>query len=175
MSSFGVWFTGLSGSGKTTLAVLLAKELRREYGLEPRHLDGDVLRNAVCKDLGFSAEDRNENITRAMAIASWMVYFGKMVPLCSFITPYEALREKAKIVVPNLLMVHVNCPLEICEERDPKGLYARVRAGEIPNFTGIDAPFEPVECADLVLRSNEEDAYDCVQEIIDRLKDKGWL
>lgn len=173
--TFAVWFTGLSGSGKTTLSVMLTARLRDLYFLEAQQLDGDVCRKTVCADLGFSPEDREENITRVMAIAAWHVHHDTRPMICSFISPYEARRQKVKKVIPNCLMVEVRCPVEVCERRDVKGLYAKARSGEIPEFTGISAPYERVECADLIVHTNNESPERMVQQIITLLKQKGWL
>ena len=175
--TFCIWLTGLSGSGKTTLANILTRFLSEDHTpkLNVCQLDGDIVRSTVCADLGFSPEDRNENITRMIGVASWLVHYGGIVPICSFISPYEALRSKAKKAISRCLMVEVCCPVEICEQRDPKGLYKRARAGEIPQFTGISAPFEDVECADLTVHTNTESPERIAMQIVAKLKQKDWL
>jgi adenylyl-sulfate kinase len=140
-----VWLTGLSGAGKSTLAEGLSEQLRSE-GLHPLMIDGDGLREELCRDLGFSAEDRMENIRRAGAIALLAARSGVM-SICSLISPLRSEREAirslcAKRGVP-FLEVYVSTPLSTCEHRDPKGLYKKARAGMIPQFTGIDSPYEP--------------------------------
>ena len=140
-----VWLTGLSGAGKSTLAEGLSEQLRGE-GVNPLMIDGDGLREELCRDLGFSAEDRMENIRRAGAIALLAARSGVM-SVCSLISPLRTERDAirslcAKRGVP-FLEVYVSTPLSTCEHRDPKGLYKRARAGMIPQFTGIDSPYEP--------------------------------
>ena len=135
-----VWFTGLSGSGKTTLSssvhdVLLARGFRVEL------LDGDDLRNHLNRDLGFSRRDRDENVRRIGFVAELLARNGILV-LVSAIAPYRNAREEVRRRIGNFMEVHVNAPLEVCEKRDPKGLYRRARAGEIQGFTGIHDPYE---------------------------------
>jgi len=135
-----VWFTGLSGSGKTTLSssvrgVLVARGFRVEL------LDGDVLRKTLNRDLGFSKRDRDENVRRIGFVAHLLTRNGILV-LVSAIAPYRDTREEVRCRIGNFMEVHVNAPLEVCEKRDPKGLYRRVRAGEIHGFTGIHDPYE---------------------------------
>lgn len=172
---FCIWITGLSASGKSTTADMVAKLLRHEYQCQIRHLDGDIVRETVCSDLGFSPEDRRDNINRMIGVASWMVHYTDNVPIASFITPYEELRRKVKMAIPRCLMVELRCPLEICEARDPKGLYKKARSGEIPNFTGIGAPFERVECADLVCYSGNESVERIASQIVAKLRQLEWV
>lgn len=140
-----IWLTGLSGSGKTTLAKTLEGFI---------HLDGDVLRKGVSKDLGFSPEDREENIKRAITVASYLDGEGKDV-VCSFITPYNRLQNLVKKRIPESCLVFVKCPLSLCIQRDPKGLYEQVRKGNIKNFTGIDAPYEDPRDPDYIIDTCE--------------------
>ncbi|NJL49280.1 MAG: adenylyl-sulfate kinase [Leptolyngbyaceae cyanobacterium SM2_5_2] len=136
-----VWFTGLSGAGKTTITQALAEKLKSEgYSLEI--LDGDIVRENLTKGLGFSKEDRDENIRRIGFVAQLLTRNGVMV-LVSAISPYREVREEVRDRIGNFIEVHVSAPLEVCEERDVKGLYKRARAGEIKSFTGIDDPYEP--------------------------------
>lgn len=146
-----VWLTGLSASGKSTIAFTLAQQLHAQ-GVRTFVLDGDNLRHGLCRDLGFSAEDRAENIRRASAVAALMVEAG-IVVIAAFISPRRSMRADARAAVleGRFVECHVDCPVEVCAERDPKGLYARAMAGEIRNFTGIDAPYEPPETPELVL------------------------
>ncbi len=136
----GLWLFGLSGAGKTTLGDRLP-------GVR---LDGDILRAGVCKDLGFSRIDRGVNINRAISIAAWELEHEKQV-IATFITPYERLRASIRNRLPGIGLVWITCPLAVCIERDPKGLYKKAIAGEIPDFTGISAPFETPKDFDLAI------------------------
>jgi adenylyl-sulfate kinase len=144
-----IWFTGLSGAGKTTIATRLDRRLHA-LGRHTALLDGDVLREGLCRDLGFSDADRVENIRRAGEVARLMTDAGLIV-LAAFISPFRADRRMVRALFPPgaFLEVHVDAPLAVAEARDPKGLYRRARAGEIARFTGIDSPYEPPEAAEL--------------------------
>lgn len=137
-----LWFTGLSGSGKSTVAIALERELQRR-GLLCRILDGDNIRSGINANLGFSAEDRRENIRRIAEVAKLFVDTG-IITIASFISPTEDLRSLARDIIgaENFKEIYISTPLEECERRDVKGLYARARRGEVKNFTGISAPFE---------------------------------
>lgn len=137
-----IWLTGLSGAGKTTLAAALEREIHRK-GYFTKMFDGDVIREGVNKDLGFSDEDRMENIRRTAEIAKLFVDHGLIV-ICSFISPTENMRKLASDIIgkERFIEVYVNCPLEVCEERDVKGLYKKARQGLIKNFTGIGSVYE---------------------------------
>jgi len=135
------WFTGLSGSGKSTLAHAVEERLFQQ-GFNTYVLDGDNVRHGLCADLGFSNEDRKENIRRISQMSKLFVEAGIIV-LTAFISPFRIDRDNArKIVAPDFHEIYCNCPLEVCEMRDVKGLYKRARAGEIKHFTGIDSPYE---------------------------------
>ncbi|SDW13707.1 adenylyl-sulfate kinase [Paenibacillus sp. CF384] len=138
-----LWFTGLSGAGKTTTAKAVEKKLL-ERGRRVELLDGDELRATICKGLGFSMEDRFENIRRISYIANLLSRNGVDV-LVSAISPYKAMREYAKEQIPSFVEIYVKCPLHVCEMRDVKGLYAKARAGEITRFTGVSDPYEEPE------------------------------
>jgi adenylyl-sulfate kinase len=125
-------------------------------------LDGDVLRRSVCKDLGFSTMDRETNIQRAISIAAWEIYHIGHPVIASFITPFESLRQEIRQRLPDVTLVWVDCPIEVCEQRDPKGLYKRVRNGEIKEFTGIDSPFEEPKDYDIRLRTDMLTVNECV-------------
>ncbi len=140
-----LWFTGLSGSGKSTIAKQLEK-LMFEHGYTTAILDGDNVRNGLTKNLSFTEEDRTENIRRIAEVAKLFAENG-IICLCCFVSPTRAIRNLAKDIIgnDNFLEIYVNTPLEVCEQRDVKGLYKKARAGEVKNFTGIDAPFEAPE------------------------------
>lgn len=169
-----VWFTGLSGSGKSTLAGWLEHRLHQR-GVHTFMLDADAVRRRLNADLGFSAEDRRENLRRFTEVARLFADAG-LVTLVAAITPYESIRERAReqIGAPRFVLVHVATPLEICEARDPKGLYARARAGELPQFTGIDAPYEEPQRFDLRILP-ESDPTEATDRIIDLLATRGLL
>jgi adenylylsulfate kinase len=165
-----IWFTGLSGSGKTTLANGLEQELFKS-GYKTFILDGDNLRSGLCKDLGFSDEDRSENIRRVAEVARLMIDSGIIV-LAAFVTPFEKDRELvAKLLGDeDLVSIYVDCPLNICEQRDVKGLYKKARSGELKNFTGINSPFEVPQHPDLTLRTAEFSKESLVQDILNYIK-----
>lgn len=172
-----LWFTGLSGSGKSTVAVALEYELIRRGRICYR-LDGDNIRLGINKNLGFSAEDRTENIRRISEIAKLFVDTG-VIALTSFISPYRADRESARALHQQAGMefieIYVDCPLSEAERRDPKGLYKKARAGEIKNFTGISDPYEAPEQPDLVLKTAEMDVATEVQALLSLLEARGFL
>ena len=160
-----VWLTGLSGSGKSTIAQALERRLHAG-GFFTKLLDGDNIRVGLSNNLGFSAADREENIRR-IAEAAKLFLDGGIICLCSFVSPTQAIRDLAREIVgpADFLEVYVNAPLEVCEDRDVKGLYRKARAGEIKDFTGIDAPFEAPETPFLELKTGEE----TLDESVDRL------
>ncbi|REF27047.1 adenylylsulfate kinase [Xenorhabdus cabanillasii] len=151
-----IWFTGLSGSGKSTLAGMLEHALFSQ-GIKTYLLDGDNVRHGLCRDLGFSEADRQENIRRVGEVAKLMVDAG-LVVLTAFISPGRAERQKIRQSMESgqFIEVFVDTPLAICESRDPKGLYKKARAGEIPNFTGIDAIYEAPEQPDIYLDGSQD-------------------
>ena len=170
--SIVVWFTGLSGSGKSTLANMVEKKLFGN-GVHTYTLDGDNIRKGLNNNLGFSKEDRRENLRRISEVAKLFVDSGTVV-IASFISPLKADRDVVKNIIgrANFVEVFVNTPLEVCEERDVKGLYKKARAGEIKNFTGIDAPYEAPQNPDIEIKTNEERAENSAEEIISILKIK---
>ena len=172
-----IWFTGLSGSGKSTVAVALEQALFAQGRLVYR-LDGDNVRHGINKNLGFSAEDRAENIRRIGEIAKLFVDSG-VLALSSFVSPYRTDRDIVRKLHEDdgmdFIEIYVNVPLAVAEERDPKGLYKKARAGEIPNFTGISDPYEAPEKPELVLNSHEMSLEDEVIAVIDLLKQRGVL
>lgn len=170
-----LWFTGLSGSGKSTISVELEKQLH-ERNLRTYRLDGDNIRHGLNKNLGFSAEDRTENIRRIGEVSKLMIDAG-LFTLTAFISPYKEDRDQVRQLVGNgdFIEVYVKASLDACEKRDPKGLYKKARAGEIKGFTGIDAPYEQPENPEIILDTNELSVTESAQEIIEYLKENGYL
>lgn len=167
-----VWLTGLSGSGKSTIARELESRL---HGLSRLCfvLDGDNLRHGLCADLGFAAEDRKENIRRAGHVASLMVDAGVIV-VTAFVSPFRADRAAARdLLGADMIEAYVDAPLATCEQRDPKGLYKKARAGQIPDFTGISSPYEPPEAPELHVRTGDAPLAACVEAIVQSLIDRG--
>lgn len=149
-----IWMTGLSGAGKTTLSISVQDELKKR-GYFTKIFDGDVMRKGLCKDLGYTIEDRKENIRRIAEVAKIYLDSGIIV-ICSFITPTKAMREMARDIIGHELFIetYINAPLDVCEKRDAKGLYAKARQGLIKNFTGIDSVFEPPEKPEIEVRTD---------------------
>lgn len=170
-----VWLTGLSGSGKSTLAHQLEQRLL-EAGRLTYVLDGDNLRHGLCGDLDFSPESRTENIRRAGEVAALLADVGAIV-LASFISPYRSDRKRVRSTIgtDHFLEVHVDASLEVCEGRDPKGLYKKARQGLIPEFTGIDAPYEPPENPQVRVDTGKLSIQDAAAEIQKALSDLGFL
>jgi len=164
--SIVIWFSGLSGSGKSTLANEIQLELHKKL-ISAYILDGDNLRNGLNKDLGFTAEDREENIRRVAEVSKILLDAGSVV-LSAFISPFEKDRETAKTIVgkENFIEVYVQCPINICESRDVKGLYKKARNGEISNFTGISSPFEPPVNPDITLSTGIKSIKECSDELL---------
>jgi len=170
--SFLIWFTGLSGSGKSTIANLLERRLH-ELNIHTYSLDGDNLRSGVNKGLTFSKEDRNENLRRTAEVANLFINAGVVV-LAAFISPYIKMREEIKEIVgaDNYIEVYVNTSLEVCEERDVKGLYKKARRGEIKDFTGINSPFEPPINPTIEIKTPLYSPEEAVDKIMDVIKSK---
>ncbi|MBT2970204.1 MAG: adenylyl-sulfate kinase [gamma proteobacterium symbiont of Ctena orbiculata] len=170
-----LWFTGLSGSGKSTLAHALEEELHQR-GCRTYVFDGDNVRHGLCRDLGFSTEDRSENIRRIGEMSKLFVDAG-VIALTAFISPIREDRERARGLFPHgdFIEVYVNCPLEVCETRDVKGLYKKARAGEIPNFTGISAPYEPPNKPEITIETQDRTVEECVDELIGTLEQRGVI
>jgi adenylyl-sulfate kinase len=170
---FTMWFTGLSGAGKTTVAMALVEELRAR-GLKAERLDGDVVRQSLTRDLGFSKEDRDKNIERVTFVAKLLSRNGVGV-LASFISPYRATRDMVRRETTNFIEVFVYAPLEVCAERDVKGLYAKAFAGEIPEFTGVSDPYEEPLNAEIVLSTHKETVEESVTKCLAYLEQHGYL
>jgi adenylylsulfate kinase len=164
-----IWFTGLSGSGKTTLANALEKNLY-EKGFLTQILDGDIIRSGINNNLGFSPEDRMENIRRIAEIAKLLLNSG-VICICAFVSPTENIRNLVCDIIgnPDFLEVFISTPLEVCESRDVKGLYQKARAGEIKNFTGISAPFEIPQNAVLSIDTSNKSVEECVNLLLDKI------
>jgi sulfate adenylyltransferase len=170
-----VWLTGLSGAGKSTIAGILARRLESRSRTVTL-LDGDVVRTHLSKGLGFSKEDRDTNIRRIGFVASEIVRHDGIV-ICAVVSPYESTRNEVKQQVgpDSFVLVHVATPLEECERRDTKGLYAKARRGEIKGLTGIDDPYEPPSSPDIVLQTTNCDAQTCAEDIWRLLEQKRFL
>jgi len=161
-----VWFTGLSASGKSTIAHHLEKQLH-EMGHSTYVFDGDNVRHGICNDLGFSEKDRSENIRRIGEMTRLFIEAG-IIAITAFISPYKKDREMVRKLTGNdrFIEVYVKCPIEVCETRDPKGIYQKAKRGDIQNFTGISAPYEPPEHPDLTIESNIEDINSSVKKVL---------
>lgn len=167
-----LWFTGLSGSGKTTIAIALEQELNKR-GLLTQILDGDNIRAGINNNLGFNEADRTENIRRIAEITKLFVNCG-VITICCFVSPTEEIRNLAKKIIgtSDFVEVFVNTPLETCEQRDVKGLYAKARKGEIKDFTGISSPFEAPKNPEIEVKTNELTVQESVKRIIEKLEIK---
>lgn len=173
--SFVLWFTGLSGSGKSTLANAVEKELfKMNYNVTV--LDGDNVRHGLCSDLGFTKDDRNENMRRVSEVSKLFVEAGTIV-LAAFVSPYREDREQVRSRLPHgdFYEVYCQCDIEVCEERDPKGLYARARKGEITNFTGISAPYEEPIKPDMIVDTSKLSIKEEVEHIISAIQSKRLI
>lgn len=170
-----IWFTGLSGSGKSTVADYVAR-LLHQRGVHTAILDGDNVRLGLNNDLGFSPEDRTENIRRISEVAKLFTSFGT-INLLAFISPYRADRNKAREIQNDgdFVEVYVDAPLEVAEERDPKGLYKKARAGIIPSFTGISAPYEAPEKPEIHLHTDGQTPLESAKEVVKKLEDMGII
>lgn len=170
-----LWLTGLSGAGKSTLAHAVEEKLHR-IGCSTFVLDGDNIRHGLCSDLGFSQEDRIENIRRVGEMAKLMLEAG-IITITAFISPFKSDRSFARKLVPHgeFLEIYCRCPLEICEKRDVKGFYKRARAGEIQDFTGISSPYEAPDKPELIVDTGERSLDESAAAVIGLLKSRGAL
>ena len=175
MESLGatVWTTGLSGSGKTSIARGLEKRLR-ERGVKVEILDGDVVRTNLSKGLGFSKEDRDINIRRIGFVANLLSRNG-VVAITAAISPYRAIRDEVRDHTERFIEVYVEAPLDVCESRDVKGMYAKARAGEIKGFTGIDDPYEAPLNPEVVCHTATETVDESVERIVSELERRGYI
>jgi len=174
-SSPVVWLTGLSGSGKSTIGNALEQALF-ERGIKTQVLDGDNIRMGINKDLGFSDDDRKENMRRISEVAKLFAESGTLT-ITAFISPFREERDKCKDIIgrDNFVEIFIDANLEVCEGRDPKGLYKKARAGEIPNFTGIDSPYESPKKPDLTIKSGDYTVEECVEQILCYLEEKDII
>jgi adenylylsulfate kinase len=171
---FTLWFTGLSGAGKTTISEIVEKDLRRRFG-RVEVLDGDIVRTNLSKGLGFSREDRDTNILRIGFVAELLTRNGVGV-IVSAISPFKEARDQVRRNIgEDFLEVYVDAPIEVCAERDVKGLYKKAFAGEIPQFTGVSDPYEPPAAPELHIKTNEEEPNESARRVIAMLEDLSYL
>ena len=170
---FTLWFTGLACSGKSVLADAIAEELKKRE-MKVERLDGDIVRKSLTKDLGFSDGDRRMNIERVTFVAKLLTRNGVAV-LASFISPFNDIRAYSRKEIGTYILVYVKCPIEVCEQRDVKGMYAKARAGEIKNFTGIDSPFEEPDMVDIIVNTSKQTVEESKDLILKALDNMGYL
>src|SRR5579871_6009628 len=170
---FTLWFTGLSGSGKSTIAERVALKLEKK-GVPVEILDGDVVRTHLSKGLGFSHEDRDENIKRVGFVCQLLSRHGVAV-IASVISPYRQARDYNREQIKDFVEVYTLCPVEVCEGRDLKGLYQKARAGEIKGFTGVDDPYEPPLKPEVTCKTDVESVEESVNKVIRKLEELGYL
>lgn len=170
---FTAWFTGLPCSGKTTVADRVA-EILRDRGYRVERLDGDIVRKGLTSDLGFSKEDRDENIKRVTFVAKLLTRNGVAV-LATFVSPYRERRDKTREEIGDFVEVYTRCPVEVCIERDTKGMYNRALAGEIKDFTGVDDPYEEPENPELILDTDRESIGESVRRVLEKLEELGYI
>jgi len=170
---FTVWFTGLPCSGKTTVADRVAENLRNK-GHRVERLDGDTVRQGLTSDLGFTKEDRDENIKRITFVSKLLTKNGVMV-LATFVSPYRERRKKTREEIGDFVEVYTRCPIEVCIARDVKGMFKKALAGEISNFTGIDDPYEEPDDPELILDTDKESIDESVQKVLIKLNELGYI
>lgn len=172
-TGFTIWFTGLSGSGKSTLSEIIEERLKAR-GRNIEILDGDIVRTHLSKGLGFSREDRDTNIKRIAFVCGLLTRNG-VICISAAIAPYSEAREWARHEIKNFVEVYVKCPIEVCRQRDVKGLYKLVDEGKIKNFTGVDDPYEEPEHPELVIETDKESIEESVERIFAKLVELGYL
>jgi len=170
---FTVWFTGLSGSGKTTVSKIVEQKIRK-CGRNVEILDGDVIRTNLSKGLGFSKEDRDTNIKRIAFVCKLLTRNGA-ANMVAAISPYRETRDHARSEIGDFVEVYVKCPVEVCIDRDPKGLYEKALSGEIDNFTGISDPYEEPFYPDVILETHKETPEESAEKVIAKLEELGYL
>jgi len=168
-----LWVTGLPCSGKSSVADAVAEELRQR-GFKAERLDADIIRKHLWKELGFSKEDRDENIRRAAFLSKLLTKNGIIV-LTSFVSPYRELRDYARQEIGDFVEIYVRCPVEVCIQRDTRGMYKKALSGEIPNFTGVSDPYEEPLNPELVIESDKEPLEESVTKVITRIKELGYI
>src|ERR671939_1733163 len=169
---FTLWFTGLSGAGKTTISEIVERELRNR-GRRVEVLDGDIVRTNLSRGLGFSREDRNINVLRIGFVANLLTRNGVAV-IVSAISPYKEARDQVRRRIIDFVEVFLDCPLEVCAERDVKGLYKKAFKGEIKQFTGVSDPYEPPAAPDLVLKTDQEEPHESAGKVLEKLEFYGY-
>jgi len=172
-NGFTLWFTGLPCSGKTTVSEVVAQELL-DRGLKVEILDGDVVRQGLSKELGFSKEDRDIHIRRIGFVSKLLSRNGVAV-LAAFVSPYRVIRDELRQEIENFVEVYVKCPVEVCIERDVKGMYKKALAGEIKNFTGISDPYEEPENPEVVIETDKETTEESAQKVLETLETLGYI
>jgi len=173
MKAFTIWFTGLSGSGKSTLSKRTYLEIRKR-GLKAELLDGDIIRTNFSQELGFTKRERDINVKR-IGFLSWLLNKHGIISVVAAIAPYEDTRQINRKLITHYIEVYCNCPLEVVEKRDVKGLYAKARRGKISNFTGISDPYEPPSNPEIVVYTDRESIEESTNKIISYLEEKGYL
>jgi len=168
-----VWFTGLPCCGKTTIAKKVTVILK-EKGYNVEHLDGDIVRKDLTSDLGFSKDDREENIRRVTVVAKLLAK-NNIIVLASFVSPYRNRREKSREEIGDFVEIFVKCSIDECVRRDVKGMYKKAFAGEIKDFTGVQDPYEEPVNPELVVESDRDSVDDCVDKVLKKLKDLGYI
>lgn len=172
-SGFTCWLTGLSGAGKSTIATKIANSLN-QIPIPCEYLDGDIIRTNLSKGLGFSREDRDINVLRVGFVCNLLNKHG-VSTVVAMISPYRQTREELRRSIPNFVEVHVETPLEVCIQRDPKGLYKKALSNEISDFTGISSPYEVPENPELTLKTHKEGVDQCVKRVLNHLDARGFV
>lgn len=170
---FTAWFTGLPCCGKTTIADKVA-EILKEKGYNVERLDGDIVREDLTNDLGFSKEDRNENIKRVTFVAKLLTRNSVFV-LATFVSPYKKRRQQSRKEIGKFIEIYVKCPVEVCKKRDVKGMYKKAMNGEIKDFTGVDDSYEEPDDPELILDSDAESVDESVEKVLKKLDELGYL